>query len=128
MAERFAFGALPPKKDIREYRVTCATAIDETQFTEEFELTIPLTVKNQGSVGSCHDDQTEVLTKKGWKLFKDITYEDELASVNPEDGVLIFEKPTNILTYDYSGEMIVKCTEISLGISDAAVKFVCSFS
>lgn len=107
MAERFAFGALPPKKDIREYRVTCATAIDETQFPEEFELTIPLTVKNQGSVGSCHDDQTEVLTKKGWKLFKDITYEDELASVNPEDGVLIFEKPTNILTYDYSGEMIV---------------------
>ena len=95
MAERFAFGALPPKKDIREYRVTCATAIDETQFPEEFELTIPLTVKNQGSVGSCHDDQTEVLTKKGWKLFKDITYEDELASVNPEDGVLIFEKPTN---------------------------------
>ena len=31
----------------------------------------------------CHDDQTEVLTHKGWKFFKDVTLEDEFATRSP---------------------------------------------
>lgn len=50
--KEYALGALPPRKDIREYRATCAVNIDETQFPEEFELPMPK-VKNQGQVGSC---------------------------------------------------------------------------
>lgn len=46
------------------------------------------------------------MTKEGFKFFKDITYNDYLATVNPEDGNLIFEKPTNIIKEKYSGKMI----------------------
>lgn len=45
-----AFGAEMSDPDIRDYRI--ATASLETDFPEEFELSMP-PVKNQGSVGSC---------------------------------------------------------------------------
>lgn len=32
----------------------------------------------------CYDDQTEVLTFNGWKLFKDVTKEDKVLSMNTE--------------------------------------------
>ena len=34
---------------------------------------------------NCYDEQTEVLTKDGWKLFKDCTLDDEYFSLNPEN-------------------------------------------
>ena len=66
---------------------------------------IPL-IQGEGNFG-CHDDQTEVLTRDGWKMFSDITKDDLLASVNPENGDMIFEHPTNIFKYEYNGEMVV---------------------
>ena len=82
------------------------TSIDDAivGLAQEWHNSIPL-VEGKGNFG-CHDDQTEVLTQNGWKLFKDITKEDLLASVNPEDGTMIFEHPTEIFEYDYDGEMI----------------------
>ncbi len=67
---------------------------------------IPL-IEGQGNWGSCHDSETEVLTRDGWKYFNDITKEDKLASVNPVDGTMIFENPINIIKYPYKGDMIV---------------------
>ena len=46
------FGALPPKKDIREYKATCSKRASTVNIPDEFELPI-CAVKNQGSVGSC---------------------------------------------------------------------------
>lgn len=82
------------------------TSIDDAivGLAQEWHNSIPL-VEGKGNFG-CHDDQTEVLTQNGWKLFKDITKEDLLASVNPEDGTMIFEHPKEIFEYEYSGEMI----------------------
>ena len=60
-------------------------------------------VYDQGELGSCHDDKTEVLTINGWKLFKDITKEDKLASIDPITKNLIFENPITITSYDYNG-------------------------
>lgn len=40
-------------------------------------------VYDQGSLGSCHDNITEVLTNNGWKLFTDVGENDKLASVDP---------------------------------------------
>jgi len=102
--ESEGLGALFSKKDVRDYRIDCVSA--PVEFPSEFELKMPK-VKNQGSVNSCHDKDTEVLTKAGWKLFKDITKEDLLASVNPSDGNLIFEHPVNIIKERYIGEMIL---------------------
>jgi DNA gyrase subunit A len=66
---------------------------------------LPL-VEGRGNWG-CHDDITEVLTKGGWKLFKDITKDDLLASVNPDSGEIIYEHPTEIFDYEYEGDLIV---------------------
>jgi len=60
---------------------------------------------DQGQLGDCHSADTSVLTIQGWKLFKDISNDDKLATVNPEDGGLIFEHPNNITAYHYDGDM-----------------------
>ena len=93
---------------IREYKVS---TIDGTQppvpsplsFIDLRPMDSP--IFDQGALG-CHDDQTDVLTDKGWKKFKDIIEEDELATVNPETLELIYEKPTKIYNYHYVGKMI----------------------
>ena len=69
---------------------------------------IPL-VTGEGNWGDCHDDQTKVLVRGGWKYFKDLTENDELASVNPEDNTLIFEKPVRLIGYEYDGMLIHTC-------------------
>ena len=45
---------------------------------------------------ACFDKDTEVLTTDGWKLFKDITYADKLATLNM-DWNLEYQKPSNII-------------------------------
>jgi replicative DNA helicase Mcm len=52
----------------------------------------------------CYDDKTEVLTKSGWKLFKDCTFNDEIAILN-QDGYMSYHNPTDIISYEYSGNM-----------------------
>lgn len=54
----------------------------------------------------CVDDKTEVLTKNGFKLFKDVTYTDEIATLNPQTFELEFQRPTNIIAVPYKGKMI----------------------
>jgi hypothetical protein len=63
-------------------------------------------VEDQGSVGSCHDDKTEVLTNVGWILFKFLRGNELLASVDPISHSLIFEKPRRLISYEYLGQMI----------------------
>lgn len=53
----------------------------------------------------CYDDETEVLTKNGWKFFKDITYNDEIATLKEDGETLIYQKPEDIICYNYQGTM-----------------------
>lgn len=53
----------------------------------------------------CYDDQTEVLTKDGWKYFPDLSYEDEIATLNKDNDHLEYQKPTDIIVYKYKGKM-----------------------
>lgn len=89
-----------------------------TQTTSKTKSSIPINILpivdlrpmdspifDQGDLG-CHDSETEVLTSKGWKLFSDLSQEDELATVNPETSELIYEKPTKIFRYHHKGTMI----------------------
>jgi hypothetical protein len=65
-------------------------------------------VYDQHDIGSCHDDQTEVLTENGWKLFKDVSENGEkLATVNPKTSELFYEQPSNLLKLPYNGKMVV---------------------
>ncbi len=63
-------------------------------------------VLNQGMIGSCHDDKTEVLTASGWKLFSQVSSSDLLGTVDPESHNLIFEKPIRLIALPYSGDLI----------------------
>ena len=54
----------------------------------------------------CYDEETEVLTKSGWKYFRDVNYEDEIATLNSSDE-LEYQQPTNIINSPYKGDMYV---------------------
>ena len=61
---------------------------------------------NQQQLGSCHDDQTEVLTNTGWVKFVNLQGNELLASVSPETSELIYEQPSNLTRYHYDGDMV----------------------
>jgi nucleoside-diphosphate-sugar epimerase len=53
----------------------------------------------------CYDDQTEVLTRNGWKFFKDLTDKDEVATRQLNDPHIVFAKPTAHTACLYEGPM-----------------------
>jgi nucleoside-diphosphate-sugar epimerase len=53
----------------------------------------------------CYDDQTEVLTRSGWKLFKDVTPEDAIATRQLTSARLTYVEPTALMSYYYEGQM-----------------------
>ena len=52
----------------------------------------------------CYDDNTEVLTKSGFKLFKDISLDEKIATLD-SNGFIKYHKPLALQKYRYSGEM-----------------------
>jgi|GEM_PF-64036 len=55
--------------------------------------------------GPCFDEDTEVLTESGWKLFKDLLPEDRIASLDPETQQLEYVKAIAHQHYRYAGPM-----------------------
>jgi hypothetical protein len=53
----------------------------------------------------CYSQDTEVLTKDGWKLFKDVKEDDEVATLNTK-GELEYQSPTALHEYDYDGYLV----------------------
>lgn len=53
----------------------------------------------------CYDEETEILTRTGWKYFKDLTSSDEVGQVDQE-GTLSFVVPSRIINQEYTGEMV----------------------
>jgi len=67
--------------------------------------------------GDCYDDQTEVLTRTGWKFFKDVLYADEIATLK-EDRFIEYQKPTDIINKQYSGKMYkIATTQVDLVVT-----------
>jgi len=54
----------------------------------------------------CYDDETEILTKEGWKPFSELTPEDQVMSMDSESGDTEWTTPSKIQSYDYAGEMV----------------------
>lgn len=52
----------------------------------------------------CYDEETEVLTKNGWKFFKDVVYDDKIACLK-DDLYLEYNSPSDIISYHYKGDM-----------------------
>ncbi|MEW5955585.1 MAG: LAGLIDADG family homing endonuclease [Candidatus Micrarchaeota archaeon] len=54
---------------------------------------------------SCYDPETEVLTNNGWKKILEVTFSDEVCTLNAERGIIQFQKPLKLFEYDYKGKM-----------------------
>jgi site-specific DNA-methyltransferase (adenine-specific) len=64
----------------------------------------------------CYDDQSEVLTENGFKLFENIKKSDKIAYL--ENGLLRFIQPTRRFKYKYEGEMyFLKSRSVDLAIT-----------
>lgn len=57
----------------------------------------------------CYDEKTEVLTDKGWKLFSELKYDDNVATRSFNNRKILYKKPKNILSYDHDGYMYEVC-------------------
>ena len=53
----------------------------------------------------CYDDKTEVLTRNGWKLFKDVSATDEIATRQLNSAQIVYAQPTALMAYYYEGPM-----------------------
>lgn len=54
---------------------------------------------------ACHDDQTEILTRRGWLRQDALCVDDEVATRSPE-GCLAFQRPLAIHRHEYHGPMV----------------------
>lgn len=51
----------------------------------------------------CYDKETQVLTRRGWSDFSMVTQNDYIACL--ENDTLVYEKPLDIIGYNYVGKM-----------------------
>lgn len=51
----------------------------------------------------CFDNKTEILTKNGWKLFKDINEKEIVATLNPKTHKLEYHQIKSKFVYNYDG-------------------------
>lgn len=58
-----------------------------------------------GVVNECFSDDTEVLTKEGWKFWNTVNENDELATPEIDGSSYSFEKPIELICNDYEGDM-----------------------
>lgn len=54
---------------------------------------------------NCYDKETEVLTEDGFKYFKDITFDDKIATLNPDSNCLEYHNPDAIQKFKYTGDL-----------------------
>ena len=65
----------------------------------------------------CYSEDTEVLTKEGWKLWPEVKGDEEFASLR--DGQLVYEKAEEYFSEDYDGRMYhVRSEQIDLLVTD----------
>lgn len=53
----------------------------------------------------CFDDQTEVLTQRGWVPWPEVTKDDLLGTSDTRGSSLYFEKPYALVSFDYRGAL-----------------------
>lgn len=60
-------------------------------------------ILNVGDKLACYDDQTEILTNRGFVMFKNLNKNDLVGSLS--ENRLTFERPSDIHVYDHKGTM-----------------------
>lgn len=66
----------------------------------------------------CYDDKTYVMTKKGFKLFKDVNIKTDLFATIDQQGKLEWQKATDYIKKPYKGDLLnLNHKELSLRIT-----------
>lgn len=104
------YGWKPDHPDHRDRKFKIARHLITSDGNVQVPKTVDLRhlmppVYDQGNLGSCHDGETEVLTRDGWKLFANTTTDDKFATVDPVSKELIFENPSRLVRFHYKGEI-----------------------
>lgn len=76
---------------------------------------------NPKAMGSshCFDTETEILTHKGWKKYKEISVGDDIFSFNMDTGAIENDKIKNIIIQNYTGNMVhISNTRIDICVTD----------
>lgn len=55
--------------------------------------------------GECYSADTEVLTEKGWKLFRDLEEDERVYTRNTDTAEIELQTPVDYMDYPYDGEM-----------------------
>jgi nucleoside-diphosphate-sugar epimerase/intein/homing endonuclease len=63
-------------------------------------------------VYGCYDDQTEILTRDGWKLFQNLTSDDTVLARDTDSREARYETPTDIQEYEFDGELYLQQNEL----------------
>lgn len=58
-----------------------------------------------GEMG-CYDEQTEVLTDKGWKFFRNLDYRDSICTLDPASGLIEFHQPTALVSFSHHRRLV----------------------
>lgn len=105
-----------PRFVLQKYAQGVEVAVGSFFNGHEFMLPINVNFEHKrlfpGDIGpltgemGCYDDQTEVLTKAGWKRFQDITYEDQFATLNPETNYMEYHRPSAIVHYSHHRQLL----------------------
>src|SRR2546425_6722879 len=51
----------------------------------------------------CYSEDTRVLTRDGFKYFAELSYNDQIATLNPETQELEYQNPSRIVRYQHEG-------------------------
>jgi glycosyltransferase involved in cell wall biosynthesis len=64
------------------------------------------TIKLGEEIKGCVDEETEILTKKGWKKWNEVNMESEFATVKMDTHEIEFQKPKDLVVREHSGKMV----------------------
>lgn len=102
------------QEQMEQYRHTPSHWSPFSHATISIRLKAPIAIHAQfmkHTVGfshntQCFDEQTQVLTDKGWKYWADVSSDDLLAVPSLDFQTYSFEKPKQLFVYDYKGTML----------------------
>jgi nucleoside-diphosphate-sugar epimerase len=58
--------------------------------------------------GCCYSEETDVLTRTGWKRFYELSRDEDVLTYSMERGVAEFQRPTAHYAFPYQGKMYVQ--------------------
>lgn len=96
-----AAGTSYGKDNVSLKRVESCVAHRHTSVLEHAYITFRI----DGISRACYDEYTEILTKEGWKYFKNVRLGEEVLTFNPEKQETEFQKIEDIISYRYDGDM-----------------------